>query len=287
MASRVGCTVEEDWMHARNALKWTPTAAQRNNRGMRPSFLVPALPGVAFAACALFAACSNAEANEGPLAAELPEPMVFDLVHGLGVESGAFEANVLSLFPIDDSTGRGIDWAPEIEYAVADGVAIEFELGFDDSELEAYKFATQFTFAESSYRQHGSQFIVEKANGADVWELTGLYLLGVELPNDWNSLSMFGLRSTTGDDADSSTEALVNVALFRELSDRLVFGVENDLAIESGEHWDLLVFPQLHYEISGFLSIQFGLGAEFSDEDTEFSTGFRLIYARPGGAPWR
>ena len=46
------------------------------------------------------------------LLAELPEPMVFDMVHSLGVEAGAFEANVLTLFPLNDEAGRGIDWAP-------------------------------------------------------------------------------------------------------------------------------------------------------------------------------
>lgn len=241
----------------------------------------------AVSAAALALPAAPAGADDGPLLAELPEPMVFDLVHSLGVKSGAFEANVLTLFPMNNTGERGIDWAPEVEYAVADGVAIEFELGFDDSELEAYKFATQFTFTESGRRQHGSQFIVEKASGEDAWEFTGLYILGYELPREWNTLSMFGLRATTGDDVGSDTELLVNVSLFRELDDHFVFGLENDLEIGAEGDWSLLVFPQLHYEINGFFAVQLGVGAEFSDRSTEFTAGFRLIYARPGGAPWR
>ncbi len=247
----------------------------------------PSLRRAISSAAALAVAWTSATADEGPLLTELPEPMVFDLVHSLGVQSGAFEANVLTLFPLHDRSERGIDWAPEVEYAVADGVAIEFELGFDDSELEAYKFATQFTFAETRRVQHGSQFIIEKASGEDNWELTGLYLVGYELPRKWNTLSMFGVRATTGEDVSSMTELLANVSLFRELGDHLVFGLENVLEVETGGDWSLLLFPQMHYEINGFFGIQFGIGAGLGDRDTEFSAGFRLIYARAGGAAWR
>ena len=240
----------------------------------------------ALAALLLGVSSAAALADDSHFDLEVPEPMVFDLVHGLGVEKGAFEANVLALFPLNDSSARGIDWAPEIEYAIADGFAVEFELAFDDSELEAYKFATQFTFADDvrRRRQHGSQFIVEKEDGEDVWELTGLYLLGQEFGRNWNMLGMLGLRATTGSDVSDHEEVLLNVSLFRELNHRLVFGIENDLAVDLDDDWELLIFPQFHYEIGEFLEIQFGAGAEIDDDDTDWSAGFRFIYARAGGA---
>ncbi len=235
-------------------------------------------------AAALVVAWAPSCADEGPLLTELPEPMVFDLVHSLGVESGAFEANVLALFPVGDTRNRGIDWAPEVEIAVADGVAIEFELGFDDSELEAYKFAAQFTFTETRLWQQGSHFIIEKTKAQDIWEWTGLYVLGTGLAHNWSTLSMFGLRATTGTDVDSDSELIGNVAFFNELNHRLIFGIENDLALESRDDWSLLVYPQLHYEINGSSSVQLGIGAEFSDHGTDFSAGLRVIYERPGRA---
>lgn len=35
----------------------------------------------------------------------------------------------------------GIEWTPEVEHVPADGFAIELELPFENSHLEAYKFA--------------------------------------------------------------------------------------------------------------------------------------------------
>ncbi len=230
-----------------------------------------------------FGAPVVAEEQHGEL--EIPEPMVFDLVHGLGVEKGAFEANVLALFPLNDTSDREIDWAPEVEYAVADGIALEFELAFEDSELEAWKVASQFTFGESAEKRriHGSQFIVEKFDGLDIWELTGLYLVGREFSNDWSMLAMAGLRATTGSDVSDHEEVLLNVSMFRELNHRLVFGVESDLAVDLDDDWELEIYPQLHYELSEFFELQLTIGAEIDDDDTDFSAGFRFIYARPGG----
>ncbi len=217
---------------------------------------------------------------------DIPEPMVFDLVHGLGVEKGAFEANVLALFPLNDTSIRPVDWAPEVEYAIRDGIALEFEVPFEDSELEAYKFAAQFTHAQSleHRRIHGSQFIVEKFDNKDIWELTGLYLLGNEFNAQWSAMTMLGLRATTGSDVSDHEELLANFTLFRKLSHHWVLGIENDLAVDLDDDWGLLVFPQRHYEIGEFLEIQFGAGAEIDDDDTDFSAGFRFIYATEGGA---
>jgi hypothetical protein len=74
----------------------------------------------------------------------IPEPMVFDLVRPLGARRVEFEFNTLLLAPLNrrvglaneipDSIGltqeRGerhrAEWAPEFEYAIRDGLAIEF-----------------------------------------------------------------------------------------------------------------------------------------------------------------
>ncbi len=239
----------------------------------------------AVAAIGLLAFCMQVGAEEQHDKLEIPEPMVFDLVHSLGVEKGAFEANVLALFPLNDTSDRHIDWAPEVEYAVADGIALEFELAFEDSEFEAWKVASQFTFGESADKRriHGGQFIVEKFDGLDIWELTGLYLVGREFRDDLSMLAMAGLRATTGSDVSDHEELLVNISVFREVDHRLVLGLESDLAIDLDDDWALELYPQLHYELSEFLELQVAIGVEIDEDDTDFSAGFRFIYARPGG----
>ncbi len=61
------------------------------------------------------------EARDGP---RIPEPMVFDLVRGLGARRGELEFNVLNLVPFRRG-GPSYEWAPEVEYAVFDGFAVE------------------------------------------------------------------------------------------------------------------------------------------------------------------
>ncbi len=238
--------------------------------------------GLILAATIVPAAVSAQESETG---LHIPEPMVFDLVHSLGVEKGAFEANVLALFPLNDTSDRFIDWAPEIEYAVSDGVAIEFELPFEDSDLHAYKFAAQFTFDRARGSRHisGTQFIVEKIKDDDIWELTALYLRGVQFNQRDSAMMMFGARTEVGGDAGDQDEILINVSLFRELNHRTVIGIENDLGIGLDEDSHLTIFPQVHYEITDTLEIQFGAGAEIDEDNTDFSAGFRFIYATPGG----
>ncbi len=80
----------------------------------------------------------------------IPEPMVFDLVRGLGAVQGEAEVNVLGVFPLRTSDPHGVEWAPGIEAAVLDGFALEFELPLEDTHLEAVKFAAQYTSARRS-----------------------------------------------------------------------------------------------------------------------------------------
>ncbi len=55
------------------------------------------------AATFLLALCSVAVAADGQdHVIDIPEPMVFDLVHGLGVEQGAFAAKALVLYDKGD-----------------------------------------------------------------------------------------------------------------------------------------------------------------------------------------
>ena len=94
---------------------------------------------------------------------------------------------------------------------------------------------------------------------------------------------MLGARTEAGGDAGDQDEILINVSLFRELNHRTVIGIENDLGIGLDEDSHLTIFSQVHYEITDTLEIQFGAGAEIDEDDTDFTAGFRFIYATPGG----
>lgn len=107
-------------------------------------------------------------------AVHIPEPMVFDLVRGLGAVQGEAEVNVLGVFPLRTSDPHGVEWAPEIEAAVLDGLALEFELPLENTHPEAVKFAAQYAFgtAFNHHFIHGVQGIAEWFLDEEEWEVT-------------------------------------------------------------------------------------------------------------------
>jgi len=111
---------------------------------------------------------------------DFPEPMVFDMVRGLGAEQGEVEINTLVLVPTSPVAAL---WAPEIEAAVVDNFAIEFEAGLHNIDLEIVKFAFQGTVAmkEGGRTGHGLQGLVEYLIDEEAFISTALYILGARL----------------------------------------------------------------------------------------------------------
>ena len=99
---------------------------------------------------------------------------------------------MLGVFPLEGTEPLETEWAPEIEAALFDGFALEFELPFVGSELEAYKVAGQWTFGTPIQNQffHGTQFIVGRLRHEVAWELTFLYTPGVRFDDVWSALAM-------------------------------------------------------------------------------------------------
>jgi hypothetical protein len=192
----------------------------------------------------------------------IPEPMVFDLVRALGAQKGEREANVLLVMRLED--GRpNLLWAPEVEWAFADGLAIEFELPMHDRELEALKAAFQGTFPNSGSRFiHGVQVIGEYLLTPRETELTGLYLAGVRV-NGVSLFSMFGVRATTPMRGMEYFEALINPSVSLDVTEAFTVGVENNIAIGWTGHVAAAVIPQLHYQVSHAVRIQVGGGVSF------------------------
>lgn len=228
----------------------------------------------------------------------IAEPMVFDLIRPLGAKRGEREINVLGLVPLHQESSRVsgvqdplglvrrspdreiIEWAPEIEYAVCDGVAIEFELPMENSHVEAYKGAGQITFGTALNHRfiHGAQAILQYGRDSSVWTTTGLYLAGFRFDGTWSVFGMFGGRGEVfGPVADKETELLSNVTLFADVTERMVWGVETNLNHVIGGGTGVLFMPQVHYEIDRYWMIQGGVGARFTTGLTIPVAGFRVI----------
>jgi hypothetical protein len=228
----------------------------------------------------------------------IPEPMVFDLVRPLSAKKGEWEVNTLALIPLDqksetinevaDPSGlvrrssdkMGIEWAPEIEVVLADGIALEFELPMEKTTLEAYKVAGQWTFGTAFRNRfiHGAQTIVQYNIDPKRWSAALLYLGGWRLDSTWSILGMVGARGiTNGASGGSDVEILSNVTLFADLTERLVGGVETNFIQVVGGDPSLLIMPQLHYEMSKHWMVQAGGGAQFTSEFILPQLGFRLI----------
>ncbi len=228
----------------------------------------------------------------------IPEPMVFDLIRPLGGKRGEAEINVLSRIPlgrkartVDEATDplglvrrsadrQGIEWAPEIEYDLWDGVGIEFELPIENGRIEAYKGAGQATFGTALDHRfiHGAQVIAQYEPQPKLWTTTFLYLAGVRFNETWSVFGMFGPRTELGGRVtDRRTEWLSNVTLFADVTNRLVAGIETNVGQVIDGHTSLLVMPQVHYEVSKHWMIQGGAGTQITKGLTLPEIGFRLI----------
>lgn len=232
--------------------------------------------------------------DRGP---RIAEPMVFDLIRPLGAKGGEGEVNVLGLVPLGHRSRRanatdplglvrrspdrqGLEWAPEIEYAVCDGVALEFEAPMENTHLEAYKAAGQITFGTGLNHRfiHGAQAIVQYDRDPKLWTTTLLYLAGFRFDETWSVFGMFGSRAEVGGAVPNKTvEVLSNISLFADVTDRTVAGIETNLGQVIGGNTELLVMPQLHYEIDRYWMIQAGVGTRVTTGLTLPEAGFRII----------
>lgn len=209
-------------------------------------------------------------------APHIPEPMYFDLVRPLGVRRGDLEVNVLAQRALRDGS---TEWAPEIEYGMADGLAGEFELPMEGSRLQEYKLALQGTFGtlRSGALVHGWQMIGRYDRSHSRWGADALYLIGAEFGGGWSGFGMFGLRRAADD--QQSTDGLVNLSAFRELTPALTLGLETNSVIENGR-LKLRLLPQAHIDLTRHVTLQLGIGGYVQPDsqrgDTALTT--RLIH---------
>lgn len=203
--------------------------------------------------------------SEAQSTPHIPEPMVFDMVRPLGAQRGELEINTLAQRNLSGSGSR-TEWAPEIEYAFMDGLAIEFELPFENSELTEYKMGLQGTFGAFADGKgvHGVQYLGVHNRAQDQWENTLVYLLGYRFDDRWSVMNMVGVGDIVVDRPDHS-HLIVNHSTFYDLTSATVIGVEVNLRRSGVE--ETLIMPQIQQALDDGWMVQGGLGAQRVEDD--------------------
>lgn len=211
---------------------------------------------------------------------EIPEPLVYDLVRRLGADKGEFEIN--SLFRIEESTKTGdILHAPELEYAIFDGIAVELELPFRGSTLESLKGAIQFTHGRFGSRHqfiHGSQYLYENYLNGSEGHLISTYILGHRISHLLSYLAIVGPSINWTQTGSADVSAVANFTLFYNSSREVDLGLEINWTGPQVEHRSLRIMPQLHLLFPDDWKVQTGMGIiSHVSNDFEFTSALRII----------
>lgn len=205
----------------------------------------------------------------------IPEPLVFDLVRGLGAERGELEVNTLAVIGLRD--GR-VHWAPEVEWAFAKGHALELELPMVDREVEALKLALQGTLPSLLPRvTHGWQAFGEVALEDGTPRGVLLYLLGQRITRRWSYLAMLGGSAPLTRLGKQQGSMLLNYSLFVDAAEWVTLGLESNVAVDLYAQWSVSLFPQAHFQVNRRLRVQLAPGVAFTPQEVQPLAGVRLI----------
>lgn len=189
----------------------------------------------------------------------IPEPMVFDLVRGLGANKGEAEVNTLAVMTIEDGKSRLL-WAPEVEWAFADNLAFEVELPMEDRELHALKSAFQATLPPyDEHVTHGVQVIGEYLLSSRETEGVLLYIIGGRIER-WSFLAMTGARASTPVSNRTHYDAIFNPSVYTDFTEALTVGLESNFEINGSGRTQVDVIPQVHWQLSRRVRVQGGGG---------------------------
>ncbi|MFW2389791.1 MAG: hypothetical protein ACN4G0_15740 [Polyangiales bacterium] len=206
---------------------------------------------------------------------DFPEPMVFDMVRGLGAEQGEIEVNTLIQVPTSPVEAL---WAPEIEAAVIDNFAIELEFGFRNLDLEALKLALQGTLGMNEKRGlgHGVQGLVEYLLDEDVIFATALYILGARLAPPVTLVAILGPALESHLYEKTYGGFVLNFTVFWAPHPRVVVGSEQNFEWFPKAYL-IRWMPQVHWQACSRFQLQAGFGVLHVDRHTSGEASARLI----------
>lgn len=204
----------------------------------------------------LFVASGPVLAQDGP---DIPEPMVFDMIRPLTAKAGELEVNALAQRDLTGPRGE-LEWAPEVELAVADGLAVELELPLINNRVVQYKMGLQKRLGtfRGGRSVHGVQYLGLHDREEGCWTSTLLWLLGNRFGERWSTMTMLGIGDVTLREGNE-TGTIINHSTFYDVNPDTVLGLEVNRQNGQGAYW--LLMPQVHRAI-GKLGVQGGVGAE-------------------------
>lgn len=229
-----------------------------------------------FAAAAIVAAAAPMRAQDAN--PHVPEPMLFDLVRGLGAKRGELEINALTV----NDFRAGLDkfyWNPEVEWVVRDGIALELELAMDRGRVESTKLMTQLTFGSPLPGRyiHGTQVIGERSGIDDGFDASVLYVGALRFSERWSLSLLQGAKYGAGI-ADREREYwswLGNATLFAEVG-RATWGLELNVETPRSEAPSVRLAPQLHMA-RGDWGLQLGTGIAATAGTRQSFAALRLV----------
>jgi hypothetical protein len=215
---------------------------------------------------------------------DVPEPLLFDLVRGLGAHKGELEVNALVRH--DFKSGRDkFYWNPEVEWIVADGIGLELELAMDRGHVEAVKLMMQVTFGTPLPGRyiHGTQIIGERSGIDDGYDISALYVGALRFTPTWSLSFLQGAKYGAGivDRNDEYWAWLGNATLFAELP-KATFGFEVNVESPRTDNPTIRMIPQVHLH-RGAWAVQGGIGVAASAGTQQTFAAFRLVHTFRGG----
>jgi len=213
--------------------------------------------------------------------AQIPEPLIFDLVRRIDSDKGELEVN--SLFIQEDASEvKGVYAAPEIEYAFSEGKAIEVELPTVNGKVKTVKGALQFRLPGFLGDVTGTQLIHEKVIGDSIHETTVLLLSGKKLTQKWSAFTMIGNRFVYGNDPSIKNSRwrelpIVNLNFFYDYAEVFDVGLETNLRGIGAGFEELIIMPQVHALMAKDFKLQAGFGLSYDGYSFSPISAFRLI----------
>lgn len=210
---------------------------------------------------------------------DVPEPLLFDLVRGLGASRGEFEVN--ALIRHDFRQGRDkFYWNPEVEWVARDGVAFELELAMDRGNVEAAKLMTQLTFGTPLPGRyiHGAQIIGERSGIDQGYDLSALYVGALRFTDRWSLSFLQGAKYGAGvlDRKNEYWAWLGNATLFAEMR-KATYGLEVNVESPRTDNPSIRLIPQVHLH-RGQLAAQGGIGVAASAGNQRTFAALRLVW---------
>ena len=84
----------------------------------------------------------------------------------------------------------------------------------------------------------------------------------------------------TQGEGSTHTDGILNVTIFRDLDPHMTCGLETNFTFGERDRTKFLLIPQLDFEITDHVQVQFGAGPGFSVDETEWLVALRVIYSR-------